>query len=189
MKQARNSDSKTDVEMSNRISGTDLSSETLWHIFWVTLCNVHANVIQATNNKRIRYEITEVWISFVVPHTHCLPYSYAMLQLKGMQEFTGDGCTHGQAWVAIFNRSTTCMDPHSHFPLPTPCSAYVSLGFPRTRPERDTGSTTYLTVAGSEPHSVANLHPVSPVKSHVQDFFSLRNEASFLNWKTWIIDQ
>ena len=123
------------------------------------------------------------------PKWFWLPYSYANLQLKGMQEFTGDGCTHGQAWVAIFNRSTTCMDPHSHFPLPTPCSAYVSLGFPRTRPERDTGSTTYLTVVGSEPHSVANLHPVSPVKSHVQDFFSLRNEASFLNWKTWIIDQ
>ena len=118
---------------------------------------------------------------------YCMLSSFTMPQ--DMQEFTGDGCTHGQAWVAIFNRSTTCMDPHSHFPLPTPCSAYVSLGFPRTRPERDTGSTTYLTVAGSEPHSVANLHPVSPVKSHVQDFFSLRNEASFLNWKTWIIDQ
>ena len=47
---------------------------------------------------------------------------------QDMQEFTGDGCTHGQpfltgpplAWI------------HTHTsPLPTPSqSAYVSLGFP-----------------------------------------------------------
>ena len=124
-------------------------------------------------------------------HTLGLSYLYTMPQLKDMQEFTGDGCTHGQAWVAIFNRSTTCMDPHSHFSLThTLTKCICKPGFPRTRPERDTGSTTsYLTVAGSMPHSVANLHPVSPVKSHVQDFFSLRNEASFQSWKTWIFDQ
>ena len=50
----------------------------------------------------------------MLSYTHTGPtLSYAMPQLKGMQEFTGDGCTHGQAWLAIFNRSTTCMDPHS----------------------------------------------------------------------------
>ena len=58
--------------------------------------------------------LTKVWKSYAVLHTHWAypkpTLFYAMPQLKDMQEFTGDGCTHGQAWLAILNQSTTCMD-------------------------------------------------------------------------------
>ena len=184
---------------------------------------------------------------------YCMLSSFTMPQ--DMQEFTGDGCTHGQAWLAIFNRSTTCMDPHSHSqpdsshtrtvhmswflllifhwllsegawlanstttiitPLPQgiPNDRCRQLLSPTESPRLNSqvkstdrrnhrilnhniwshshsayvswvSPYAYLAVSDKDQHYLrclgcCDLHPVSPVKSHVQDLFSQGNETSFL---------
>ena len=188
---------------------------------------------------------------------YCMLSSFTMPQ--DMQEFTGDGCTHGQAWLAIFNRSTTCMDPHSHSqpdsshtrtvhmswflllifhwllsegawlanstttiitPLPQgiPNDRCRQLLSPTESPKlnsqvkstdrwnhnircKDIESQYMITLSQCicklgfpvrvTSHQwqgpalpamswLCDLHPVSPVKSHVQDLFSQGNETSFL---------
>ena len=104
---------------------------------------------------------------------YCMLSSFTMPQ--DMQEFTGDGCTHGQAWLAIFNRSTTCMYPHSHSQPDTLSQCICKLGFPVRVTSHQWQGPALPAMSW-----LCDLHPVSPVKSHVQDLFSQGNETSFL---------